>query len=112
MGVEAFDLEWTWAIFLGAAISASVIYLIITKRYADRTGVWSTTIWSSSRCWLGDFEGSGWRGFHHHTTISIVVYGFLISETKRASLPSASRRPMSTPTDHEARQVNDSAASC
>jgi len=29
---------------------------------------------------LGDFEGRGWRGFHHHATISIAVYGFLISE--------------------------------
>ena len=31
-GVEPFDLEWTWAIFLGTVISALVIYLIITKR--------------------------------------------------------------------------------
>jgi SRSO17 transposase len=29
---------------------------------------------------LGDFEGRGWRGFHHHATMSIAVYGFLISE--------------------------------
>ena len=29
---------------------------------------------------LGDFEGRGWRGFHHHATRSIAVYGFLISE--------------------------------
>ena len=29
---------------------------------------------------LGDFEGRGWRGFHHHATVSIAVYGFLISE--------------------------------
>jgi SRSO17 transposase len=29
---------------------------------------------------LGDFEGRGWRGFHHHATLSIAVYGFLISE--------------------------------
>ena len=28
---------------------------------------------------LGDFEGRGWRGFHHHATMSIAVYGFLIS---------------------------------
>jgi SRSO17 transposase len=24
---------------------------------------------------LGDFEGRGWRGFHHHATMSIAVYG-------------------------------------
>ena len=29
---------------------------------------------------LGDFEGRGWRGFHHHAAMSIAVYGFLISE--------------------------------
>jgi hypothetical protein len=29
---------------------------------------------------LGDFEGRGWRGFHHHATMPIAVYGFLISE--------------------------------
>jgi SRSO17 transposase len=29
---------------------------------------------------LGDFEGRGWRGFHHHATMSIAVFGFLISE--------------------------------
>jgi SRSO17 transposase len=38
---------------------------------------------------LGDFEGRGWRGFHHHATMSIVVYGFLISE-RGAFPPSAS----------------------
>ncbi len=27
---------------------------------------------------LGDFEGRGWRGFHHHATMSIAVYGFLV----------------------------------
>jgi len=29
---------------------------------------------------LGDFEGRGWRGFHHHATMCIAAYGFLISE--------------------------------
>jgi SRSO17 transposase len=38
---------------------------------------------------LGDFEGRGWRGFHHHATMSIAVYGFLISE-RGAFFPSAS----------------------
>jgi SRSO17 transposase len=37
---------------------------------------------------LGDFEGRGWRGFHHHATLSIAVYGFLLSE-RGAFPPSA-----------------------
>ena len=29
---------------------------------------------------LGHFEGRGWRGFHHHATMCIAAYGFLIAE--------------------------------
>ena len=29
---------------------------------------------------LGHFEGRGWVGFHHHATMCIAAYGFLISE--------------------------------
>jgi SRSO17 transposase len=29
---------------------------------------------------LGHFEGRGWIGFHHHATLCIAAYGFLISE--------------------------------
>ena len=29
---------------------------------------------------LGHFEGRGWLGFHHHATMCIAAYGFLISE--------------------------------
>ena len=34
---------------------------------------------------LGHFEGRGWRGFHHHATLCIAAYGFLVSE--RAAFP-------------------------
>jgi len=34
---------------------------------------------------LGHYEGRGWRGFHHHATLCIVAYGFLLSE--RGALP-------------------------
>jgi len=37
---------------------------------------------------LGHFEGRGWRGFHHHATLCIAAYGFLISE-REAIPPSA-----------------------
>ena len=37
---------------------------------------------------LGHFEGRGWRGFHHHATLCLAAYGFLIAERSRVS-PSA-----------------------
>jgi SRSO17 transposase len=37
---------------------------------------------------LGHFEGRGWRGFHHHATLCIAAYGFLLAERSRFS-PSA-----------------------
>jgi len=32
---------------------------------------------------LGHYEGRSWRGFHHHATLCIAAYGFLISERNR-----------------------------
>ncbi len=29
---------------------------------------------------LGHFEGRSWRGFHHHATLSIAAYGFLMAQ--------------------------------
>lgn len=37
---------------------------------------------------LGHFEGRNWRGFHHHATLCIAAYGFLVVERSRFS-PSA-----------------------
>ncbi len=37
---------------------------------------------------LGHFEGRNWRGFHHHATLCIAAYGFLVAERARFS-PSA-----------------------
>jgi SRSO17 transposase len=34
---------------------------------------------------LGHYEGRGWTGFHHHGTLCIAAYGFLISE--RETIP-------------------------
>jgi SRSO17 transposase len=37
---------------------------------------------------LGHYEGRNWRGFHHHATLCIAAYGFLMAERNRFS-PSA-----------------------
>jgi SRSO17 transposase len=33
---------------------------------------------------LDHFEGRSWRGFHHHAAMTILAYGFLLSERHRA----------------------------
>jgi SRSO17 transposase len=45
---------------------------------------------------LGHFEGRGWRDFHHHATLCIAAYGFLISE-RGAIPPSTPRRARPVP---------------
>lgn len=47
---------------------------------------------------LGHYEGRGWRGFHHHATLSIAAYAFLVAERGRFS-PSgaAGRRQLKVP---------------
>jgi len=42
---------------------------------------------------LGHFEGRGWRGFHHHATLCIAAYGFLVSE--RETIPPSGPRSTS-----------------
>ena len=39
---------------------------------------------------LDHYEGRGWRGFHHHATLCIAAYGFLLSE--RAAIPPSGPR--------------------
>jgi SRSO17 transposase len=34
---------------------------------------------------LGHFEGRGWRGFHHHASLCVAAYAFLVAERCRLS---------------------------
>lgn len=51
---------------------------------------------------LRHYEGSGWRGFHHHATLCITAYEFLVAERSRFpplvpvnwDYPSPSCRPL------------------
>jgi SRSO17 transposase len=38
---------------------------------------------------LGHYEGRGWRGFHHHASLCVAAYGFLVAE--RCLFPPAQR---------------------
>jgi len=47
---------------------------------------------------LNHFEGRSWRGFHHHATLCIAAYGFLVAERCAFSPAGHLRRPsLSTP---------------
>jgi SRSO17 transposase len=46
---------------------------------------------------LGHYEGRGWRGFHHHASLCIAAYGFLVSLRETI--------PPSTPTRAQGRQT-------
>ena len=46
---------------------------------------------------LGHYEGRGWRGFHHHATLCIAAYGFLVAERNLFS-PSACIGNLELPT--------------
>jgi SRSO17 transposase len=45
---------------------------------------------------LGHYEGRGWRGFHHHASLCIAAYGFLVSE-KETLPPSGPSHPWRGP---------------
>ena len=34
---------------------------------------------------LSHYEGRGWRGFHHHATLCIAAYGFLLADRLKHS---------------------------
>jgi SRSO17 transposase len=41
---------------------------------------------------LGHYEGRGWRGFHHHATLSIAAYGFLMAQRLKAGSNTGSKK--------------------
>ena len=67
---------------------------------------------------LGHYEGRGWRAFHHHATLAIAAYGFLLSERATISLrtmppstqPSACTTQRSTDPIRLQRHVSNSIA--
>jgi SRSO17 transposase len=61
---------------------------------------------------LGHYEGRSWRGFHHHASLCIAAYGFLVSERGRfpPSEPEITQRQaLALPTDYRPRGAPDPA---
>ncbi len=57
---------------------------------------------------LGQFEGRGWRGFHHHASLSIAAYGFLMQQQLRhpdgvGKKNAARRQELAVPTHYKPR---------
>jgi SRSO17 transposase len=46
---------------------------------------------------LGHYEGRGWRGFHHHASLCIAAYGFLVAERCLSPPPAHFTRERLTP---------------
>lgn len=41
---------------------------------------------------LGHYEGRGWRGFHHHASLSIAAYGFLMAQRLKSGRDTDSKK--------------------
>ena len=63
---------------------------------------------------LAQFEGRGWRGFHHHASLCIAAYGFLLLE--RAVFPRSARwrreKPAVSGRARSARATDPSGTAC
>jgi SRSO17 transposase len=60
---------------------------------------------------LSHYEGRNWRGFHHHATLCIAAYGFLMSERLRGKKNAARFKQPPLPKDFRPRGAGSDAAS-
>jgi len=66
---------------------------------------------------LDHYEGRGWRGFHHHASLSIAAYGFLLAERLTGQNPGSQknrirRQAPAVPEDYVPRGAAQSTAPC
>ncbi|MGH9818363.1 MAG: IS701 family transposase, partial [Candidatus Acidiferrales bacterium] len=62
---------------------------------------------------LGHFEGRNWRGFHHHASLCIAAYGFLMLERLSGSKKNAARfKTPALPKTFRPRGAGSNAAAC
>ena len=60
---------------------------------------------------LHHYEGRNWRGFHHHASLCIAAYGFLMCERLRSKKNSAQLKAPAVPKDFRPRGSGPDAAS-
>jgi SRSO17 transposase len=63
---------------------------------------------------LSHYEGRGWLGFHHHATVCIAAYGFLLAQRLQHASKKNSNRPtaIALPEDYRPRGSRPRAAPC
>jgi SRSO17 transposase len=63
---------------------------------------------------LSHYEGRGWVGFHHHATVCIAAYGFLLAQRLQKASKKNSNRPKAPalPEDYKPRGSRPSATPC
>ncbi len=60
---------------------------------------------------MGHFEGRNWRGFHHHASLCIAAYGFLMIERLSGAKKNSARfKTPALPTDYRPRGAGPDAA--
>jgi SRSO17 transposase len=60
---------------------------------------------------LGHYEGRGWRGFHHHASMCVAAYGFLLEQRLRKKKP-AQRKTLTLPEGFRPRGAGAGATPC
>jgi SRSO17 transposase len=64
---------------------------------------------------LGHFEGRGWRGFHHHATLCVAAYGFLMTARLKGNGAQKNTNELPSfelPKDYQPRGSSASTTSC
>jgi SRSO17 transposase len=66
--------------FWFSTLRANISFAHLVSRAKSRWRIERDYLELKQEIGLGHFEGRGWRGFHHHATLCIAAYGFLIAE--------------------------------
>lgn len=89
------DPSGYWLVTLPARVSIEKIVEIAKARWWIEQGYRDL----KQEVALADFEGRGWPGFHHHVTLSIAAYGYLLIQRCQARRRSGRPAQLSSQSD-------------